>query len=61
MLVLCYHLYLLFGDILISQLYTTIMMLNIRSSYARTQSREINIDEIINVFAKSSRRLDFIL
>jgi hypothetical protein len=31
MLVLCYHLYLLFGDILISQLYTIIMMLNIRN------------------------------
>jgi hypothetical protein len=31
MLVLCYHLYLLFGDVLISQLYTTIMMLNIRN------------------------------
>jgi hypothetical protein len=30
MLVLCYHLYLLFGDILISQLYA-IMMLNIRN------------------------------
>jgi hypothetical protein len=31
MLGVYYHLYLLFGDILISQLYTTIMMLIIRN------------------------------